>query len=463
MRNPYLARFDGAPALVAPERQAEFESALAALFSHPDLATISSERAADSSDDFWTELGPRASKAYRPYKVEDGILLVPVRGVLLDGFPYQFFSLATGYEYIGKAVERGLADADVRGIVLVINSPGGAVAGNFDLVDQLYASRSQKPLRAVAAEHAYSAAYSIASAASHLTVARTGGLGSIGVVTAHVDMSKALEDYGVKVTLIHAGKHKVDGNPYAALPDDVKDRIQARIDGIHDLFVETVARNRNLDAAAVRATEALTYTATEAREIGLADAIGHLDGALADFAAELNPDTGDDTMSDQKAAVTVASVKADHPDVANALRAEGRQEEATASQARQDAAVREATDKERARNASLDGFLARFPNNTKAAQIVQAAKAGGTSVEATAVKLLEADVPAQAAALAGLKGDDTTATAAAPAAPGDTTTATTPEGWKAEYAASAALQGEFPSAEAYVAFKKDEARKGGSK
>ncbi len=68
---------------------------------------------------------------------------------------------------------------EVKGIAFVIDSPGGHVAGNFDLVDKIFAARDVKPIRAFAAENAYSAAYSIASAAQSITVARTGGVGSI--------------------------------------------------------------------------------------------------------------------------------------------------------------------------------------------------------------------------------------------------------------------------------------------
>jgi hypothetical protein len=60
-----------------------------------------------------TTSGPssgRGSKRLRPYIVQNGILLIPVKGVLLHDFPYQLFDYATGYEYIGKAFERGLGD-----------------------------------------------------------------------------------------------------------------------------------------------------------------------------------------------------------------------------------------------------------------------------------------------------------------------------------------------------------------
>jgi signal peptide peptidase SppA len=225
---------------------------------------------------------------YRPYRVEGGVLTIPVKGALLNGFPYAYGEVATGYEYIAAAIRRGVADSDVRGIALQIDSPGGMVAGNFDLADAIFAARERKPIRAYAAESAYSAAYSIASAADRVSVARTGGVGSIGVVTMHVDMSKALAEAGYEVTYIYAGKHKVEGNPFEPLGDDARARIQARIDNLYSIFVSTVARNRGLDEAAVRATEAATYGAEESVAKGLADEVGSFETAVAAFAAELS-------------------------------------------------------------------------------------------------------------------------------------------------------------------------------
>lgn len=309
MLNPYIASFTGEPALVAAHMQEHFESCLNALATHPMAADIAKARA-ESHDDFWPEPGSWMAQI-KPYVIKDGILLIPVKGVLLHDFPYQFFGLATGYTYIQKAFERGMADDTVRGIALVIDSPGGHTAGNCDLADKMYSYRGQKPVRAFAAEHAYSAAYAIASAADTITVARTGGVGSIGVVTMHVDRSKATKDAGYKITFIHAGKHKVDGNPFEPLPDDVKARIQSKIDALYDVFVATVARNRGLDESAVRETEALTFGSAEALSKKLADEIGPLDDGLAAFAANLNPNQGETIMSkaeDKKEAIDQATV-----------------------------------------------------------------------------------------------------------------------------------------------------------
>jgi len=295
--NPILARFAGEPALVEPSQVMRFEANLNAL-NGVELPVAS----ASASDDFWTELGDHGSKLFRPYCVEDGLLTIPVKGVLLKDFPYQYGSWATGYEYIRAALQRGVDDSNVTAIAFIIDSPGGMVAGNFDLVDEIYATRGTKPIFGYANESAYSAAYSIISAVDpgRLYVARTGGVGSIGVVCDHMNVAGAMEKAGLAFTYIYAGKHKVDGNPYEALSPEVKARMQARIDSLYAVFVSTVARNRGMSEQAVRDTEALTFGSEEAVSNGLADQIGTLEDMTAAHAACLDDQSeteGEDEMT----------------------------------------------------------------------------------------------------------------------------------------------------------------------
>lgn len=302
--HPILARFHDEPALVSPDSQALFASLLGAVAGFDKFEALG--ETANSDDGFWFA-DDDWRKAYRPYSVRDGVLQIPVKGVLLHDFPYQLGDWATGYEYILRAFERGCEDfaaGNIKGIALVINSPGGMVAGCFDAADKVLALKAEHgvPVRSYAAESAYSAAYVWACVGDSITVSRTGGVGSIGVVMSHVDLSGAMEQAGVKVTFIHAGAHKVDGNAFEPLPDDVRARFQGRIDDMYAIFVEHVAANRPLDDAAVRATEAQCFTASQAKSNGLADEIGALDDSLAVFAADLSnpPDEGEEEMSESK-------------------------------------------------------------------------------------------------------------------------------------------------------------------
>lgn len=177
----------------------------------------------------------------------------------------------------------------VRAIALEIDSFGGEVAGCFDLADAVRAAAARKPVRSFVAEHAYSAAYALASQGDRIVLPRTGGVGSIGVVCMHVDVSAALEEQGIAVTLIHAGRHKIDGNPYEPLPDAVREEYGREMEGLRQLFAATVAAGRGsrLDAAGALATEARCLSGEEAVAAGLADEVAEPREALAQFIADL--------------------------------------------------------------------------------------------------------------------------------------------------------------------------------
>jgi signal peptide peptidase SppA len=227
-----------------------------------------------------------------PYPVIDGIAVIEVSGVLIHrGGWIGESSGQTSYEGIAAQIEAAAGDPAVRGVALEIDSFGGEVSGVFDLADRIRALRRNKPVWAFVAEHAFSAGYALASQADRILLPRTGAVGSIGVVVMHADLSGQLDRDGVRVTLIHAGSHKVDGNPYAPLPDAVRDDIQREIDVLRFLFAETVAAGRAgaLSQEAALATEAAIYRGADAVAAGLADEVTDLAAGFASFSAHVAP------------------------------------------------------------------------------------------------------------------------------------------------------------------------------
>lgn len=221
-----------------------------------------------------------------------GIAVIPIEGTLVHKLgsvgPY---SGMTGYDGLRIQLHEALVDPEIGGILFDANSPGGEVAGCFDLVDEIFAAREIKPIWAVANEDSYSACYALISAADRIFVPRTGGVGSIGVICGHVDWSKHLEDEGIKVTMIYAGERKNDGSPYAPLSDEAYKWIKAEIDRTYEIFSSTVARNRGLKDAAVRATEAGCFFGEGAVAAGLADEVAAPEEVMARMSAELTAGT----------------------------------------------------------------------------------------------------------------------------------------------------------------------------
>lgn len=223
---------------------------------------------------------------------EGGIAVVPVLGPLVTrGDWLTAFLGAMSYGEVAGAIAAAFSDPSARAVLLEVDSPGGEVGGLFDLADQIAALRAEasKPLWAVARESALSAAYAIASTADRVYVTRTGEVGSVGVVAAHLDESGADAMAGYKWTLIHAGARKTDGNPHEPLSSQAFAAIQAGVDTLHAELVGLVAKNRGMTPDAVRATEAAIYRGQRGVEAGLADHLGTLDQALADLAAALDP------------------------------------------------------------------------------------------------------------------------------------------------------------------------------
>lgn len=334
MLNFLAARFADTPVMISADKAAWLEQSLSAVATGVEQvsARMASEPVAYmAQDDFWPAADSWLS-LYRPYQVVGGTLMIPVKGMLLHDFGYSLGGWATGYNYLSKAFERGMADDEVKRIAMIVNSPGGEVAGCFDAADRVYEMRGTKPIHAFVNESAYSAAYAWATAADKVIVTRTSGVGSVGIVTAHMDVSGAMDKAGCKITFIHAGDQKVDGNPYEALAPEAKARIQARIDSMYTVFASTTARNLGIDESVVRGTQAGTFGAEEAVEIGFAHEVRSFNEAMAAFSGELDNPAGEKDMEltpeqEQAVQARIATATA-------SAKAEGLKEGASAEQAR---------------------------------------------------------------------------------------------------------------------------------
>jgi len=239
----------------------------------------------------------------KPFAFANGVAFIPVQGTLLNRFN-GCWGFVTGYSAIRNLFDAAVADPDVKAIVFDVNSHGGDAQGCFELSQHMRENKGGKPTMAVVDANAYSAGYALASAADKIVLTPSGGAGSIGVVTMHVDYSGALDQAGMKVEFIFAGKHKVDGNPYQPLSDDARADIQQRIDARYDQFVALVASNRGLEADAVRGTEARCFDAQAALDAGLVDAVAPPPDALATFLSELSGSTPDQEIDEMTTATT---------------------------------------------------------------------------------------------------------------------------------------------------------------
>lgn len=225
-----------------------------------------------------------AARPARPSPSAGDIAVIPITGVLAPRAAMfgNTSSSGTGIDELRAMFRMAMADPEVSGILFDVDSPGGQVDGVPEMAAEIRAARGQKPMLALSNTDAASAAYWLATAADELWVTPSGQVGSVGVFSAHEDLSAAMEMEGVKTSLISAGKYKVEGNPFEPLTDDARAEMQSKVDEYYGMFVTDLARNRGTDASTVRKDygEGRMLTAKKAVAAGMADRIGTFDQAV---------------------------------------------------------------------------------------------------------------------------------------------------------------------------------------
>ena len=220
-------------------------------------------------------LGRSLSNEPKPYSVQDGVALIPIEGVLSKRMSL-FAQICGGMSYTSLQQDLATAvnDPDVTGIILSIDSPGGAVDGVQAAGDAIFAARSKKPIVAYIDGKATSAAYWLGCAASQMYVGSdTDQVGSIGVITQHIDTSNAEHQRGLKITDLAAGRYKAVGSQHAPLTAESRNAIQDHLDQLYGIFVDTVARNRGADVNAVlsQMADGRVFVGQKAIDAGLVD------------------------------------------------------------------------------------------------------------------------------------------------------------------------------------------------
>jgi signal peptide peptidase SppA len=220
-----------------------------------------------------------------PYHVEpNGIAVLEVVGILTK----YGTSLSDGPSTLAvrQTLRRAVADVTVKGIVLLIDSPGGNVRGIDDLARDVAAAARAKPLTAYIEDLGASGAYWIASQAGRIVANPAGTVGSIGVYAVVEDLSGMAEQLGVKVHVIRAGDFKGAGEPGSEVTDQQLTNWQREVDEVNGLFLQAVRAGRGLTGERLIAVaDGRVHIAGEALKLGLIDAIKSFDNVLASAAA----------------------------------------------------------------------------------------------------------------------------------------------------------------------------------
>lgn len=211
------------------------------------------------------------------------ILLLEIDGLITEHERLGLFD-GSRESTVARVVEQldlARRDRDIRAVLLRIDSPGGSASASDDVYRALssYKAESGLPMVAQLMGLATSGGYYVAMASDEVRAVPTGVTGSIGVLFMGVSFEGLMEKLGVADQTVTGGAHKDAGSFLRDMTPEEEAHIQSVVDDLHTRFKSVVASGRpQLDAAAIdTAADGRIYSATQALELGLIDAISPIE------------------------------------------------------------------------------------------------------------------------------------------------------------------------------------------
>lgn len=276
------SRLFNSPLMLRPEKAEMLCAALVDRLGIQKLDTIDGRslgvaqmrQMAMDDDGYWSK--PKTPRDM--YEVRRGVATIEIGGTLVHKLGgVEPYSGMRGYDQIDRILCDALANEDVGAVLIDLDSPGGEVSGCFSFAGKLASltkrAGGSKPIVAFANEMACSAAYAIAASCDAVMTTSTGQVGSIGVWTMMVDMTKGLSKNGIEVTMIRAGERKARGGPYEHADKATVDKLQGWVDETWDIFAAHIAATRPISKRAVLSLEGDWFTGSDALGVGLVDAV----------------------------------------------------------------------------------------------------------------------------------------------------------------------------------------------
>ncbi len=221
------------------------------------------------------------------YQRLGGVALIEMDGPLMKGWS-KFGGTST--VHVRKALRAAMKDDKVNSILLMIDSPGGTVAGTEELAADIKMADSMKPTCAYCADLCASAAFWAASQTRRITANATAQIGSIGTVAVVEDSSKKAEMQGIKVHVVSTGEFKGAFTDGAPVTEAELDYLQTLINNINGHFLEGVAMGRKMNMKEVKAVaDGRVFLASDAKKMGLIDAVDSLDSVISGMGDKYAP------------------------------------------------------------------------------------------------------------------------------------------------------------------------------
>ncbi|HCK4321397.1 TPA: S49 family peptidase [Pseudomonas aeruginosa] len=347
-----------------------------------------------------TREGERLNKA-RTVTVRNGVAIVPVTGPIFRyANLFTEISGATSTQVLATDIQRALDDPAVRSIILNIDSPGGVASGINELAELVYEGRKRKRIVTYAGGYLASAAYWIGSAAEEIVIDETAMAGSIGVIVEAV----AQPDGPDKPKRYQVVSRNAPNKRPDVTTEEGRKKIGETVDALAEVFENKVARN--LGVAAERIPEMGDYggllVGAAAVKAGLAHRLGSLEALITELAKPA-------ATQPRKASMKVVKTTAELREALASGIDPNTIEVASVGADEIQSARTEAAVAERKRIQGISALASKGFEKEVAAAIE-----AGTSVEATALQLLQA-ASDRGITLAGIVADSTGASASTPA------------------------------------------------
>ncbi len=435
------------PWAIAPEMLGEIQSIYRAHVRGPKIDIPAVE----------ARIGRPLKNEAKSYQVIDGVAVLELSGPIARRMNLIMqISGGTSSELFRRDFLQAIDDPTVSAVVMAINSPGGTVDGTQELADTIYAQRGKKPVVALAEGTMASAAYWIGAAADAIYMSdATAMVGSIGVVASHVDVSKAEEMAGQKTTEITAGRYKRIASEYEPLTSEGRAEIQAKVDALYAVFVDSVATYRGVSVEDVltRMADGKVFVGKEAMEAGMVDGVSNLDALIAQLTQKAGAGVARAEKKGPKI-MTLDMLRADHPDLVEALVAEATEGMISAETLQEQlaAARAEAITAERERIAAIEALA--IPGHDA---LIAQLKAEGATADEAALKIIGAEKQARQSALAAIEKSGSVAVPPAEGQGGSGVDPSAPleDRARAEFDRDADLRAEFGGRfEPYLAYRK---------
>lgn len=221
----------------------------------------------------------------RLLSVDNGVGIISIAGPLTNReSPWNDLMGVTSYGEIRDAVLAAASNPEVKHILLDINSGGGAANGVSDVGNLIRLVNDKvKPVTAFTDGAMMSAAYWLGCSAGNVYSTKMSSVGSIGVISTHMEFSKQLKDEGVGVTVMRSGRYKALVNSVEPLTDAAKQQWQSQLDAAYGVFVDHVAQMRGHSSAYIdeRMAQGREFFGEAALTAGLVDGITTFDALMS--------------------------------------------------------------------------------------------------------------------------------------------------------------------------------------